>query len=104
MLMKTGFTLIELSIVLIIVSVIVGGVVGGQALIRQAELWSTPNLWSSFRLASPGAFSTPSKLSHDDYGAKRNKLHGLLKPLAEEVCSLKSYEALYGYNVCAIAQ
>jgi len=34
----SGFTLIELSIVLIIISLIVGGIVGGKSLIHSAEL------------------------------------------------------------------
>jgi len=33
-----GFTLVELSIVIVIVSLIIAGVVGGQALVRQAHL------------------------------------------------------------------
>ncbi len=35
-----GFTLIELSIVLVIISLIVGGVIGGKSLIRSAEIQS----------------------------------------------------------------
>ncbi len=35
---KNGFTLIELSIVLVIISLIVGGVIGGKSLIRASEL------------------------------------------------------------------
>ncbi len=35
---NSGFTLIELSIVLVIISLIVGGVIGGKALIHSAEL------------------------------------------------------------------
>ena len=35
---NTGFTLIELSIVLVIISLIVGGVIGGKVLIRSSEL------------------------------------------------------------------
>lgn len=37
---SSGFTLIELSIVLVIIGLMVGGIVGGRALIRQAELQS----------------------------------------------------------------
>jgi len=35
---NTGFTLIELSIVMIIISLIVGGIVGGKSLIRSAKV------------------------------------------------------------------
>ena len=37
---RNGFTLIELSIVLIVIGLLVAGIVGGQSLIRQAELRS----------------------------------------------------------------
>jgi len=37
---ETGFTLVELSIVIVIIGLIVAGVVGGQALVRQAKIRS----------------------------------------------------------------
>lgn len=48
---KTGFTLIELSIVLVIISLIVGGVIGGKALIRSAELQSILTDVNGFKTA-----------------------------------------------------
>ena len=36
--MKNGFSLVELSIVLVILGLLTGGILGGQALIRAAEL------------------------------------------------------------------
>jgi len=35
---NSGFTLIELSIVLVVIGLVVSGIVGGQALVKQAEL------------------------------------------------------------------
>jgi len=46
---NTGFTLIELSIVLIIISLIVGGIVGGKSLIRSAELQTISSDLARFR-------------------------------------------------------
>jgi len=46
-----GFTLIELSIVLIIISLIVGGVVGGRSLIHSANLNSIISEVNSYKLA-----------------------------------------------------
>jgi len=46
-----GFTLIELSIVLIIISLIVGGVVGGKSLIRSAEIGAVVSEANSFYAA-----------------------------------------------------
>ena len=41
---RNGFTLIELSIVIVIIGLIVAGVVGGQALVKQAKLPSLKNI------------------------------------------------------------
>jgi len=46
-----GFTLIELSIVLIIIGLIVGGIVGGQSLVKQSELKSVVSDIQSFKIA-----------------------------------------------------
>jgi len=51
MMKNKGFTLIELSIVLIIVALIVSGVVGGQALVKQAELKSVITYIQSIKTA-----------------------------------------------------
>jgi prepilin-type N-terminal cleavage/methylation domain-containing protein len=46
-----GFTLVELSIVLVIIGLIVGGVVGGQALIASAKISSTVSDFSKYKTA-----------------------------------------------------
>ncbi len=46
-----GFTLIELSIVLVIISLIVGGVIGGKALINSSELQSIITDVNGFKTA-----------------------------------------------------
>jgi len=48
---ENAFTLIELSIVLIIISLIVGGVVGGKSLIKSAELKSIISEHNTFQTA-----------------------------------------------------
>ena len=49
---KSGFTLIELSIVLVIIGLILGGVVGGKVLIDQAELRRVQNNISQYQAAT----------------------------------------------------
>ena len=48
---NTGFTLIELSIVLVIISLIVGGVIGGKALIRSSEALKLVQQLQSYQTA-----------------------------------------------------
>jgi len=48
---KKGFTLIELSIVIVIIGLIVAGVVGGQALVRQANLRSIVTDFNKYETA-----------------------------------------------------
>lgn len=67
---KRGFTLIELSIVIVLIGLIVAGVVGGQVLVQQAKLRSQISefqkysvAFNSFRLEygeMPGDFSMAS--------------------------------------------
>ena len=48
---RKGFTLIELSIVLVIIGLIVGGVLVGQDLIRAAEMRAIHGDWTKFETA-----------------------------------------------------
>ena len=49
--MNKGFSLVELSIVLVILGLLIGGVLTGQNLIRAAELRSIPVQFDSYRTA-----------------------------------------------------
>jgi len=48
---KKGFTLIELSIVIVIIGLIVAGVVGGQSLVRQAKIRSLISDYNKYQIA-----------------------------------------------------
>ena len=48
---NTGFTLVELSIVLVILGLLVGGVLSGQSLIRASELRSITTQFNGFQTA-----------------------------------------------------
>ncbi len=48
---ERGFTLIELSIVLVIIGLLVGGILGGQSLIRNAELQSVISEYAKYTSA-----------------------------------------------------
>lgn len=50
--MKNGFSLVELSIVLVIVGLLVGGVLAGKSLIRAAELRSVSTDYERYRTAT----------------------------------------------------
>ncbi|MBX9726822.1 MAG: prepilin-type N-terminal cleavage/methylation domain-containing protein [Rickettsiales bacterium] len=50
--MRRGFSLVELSIVLVILGLLVGGVLAGQSLIRAAELRSVITQSNNFRTAA----------------------------------------------------
>lgn len=49
---QKGFSLVELSIVLVILGLLVGGILGGRSLIRAAELRATAREYESFQTAT----------------------------------------------------
>lgn len=52
--MRLGFSLVELSIVLVILGLLTGGILAGQSLIRAAELRSIPTEFNRYRSAMYG--------------------------------------------------
>lgn len=61
-----GFTLIELSIVLVIIGLIIGGVMTGQTLIRQAEIKSVISEYQAFDTATNAYKQKYGALAGDD--------------------------------------
>src|SRR5688572_13725625 len=51
MLMKRGFSLVEMSMVLVIIGLLVGGVMGGQTLIKAAQVRKAITNTDKFRTA-----------------------------------------------------
>lgn len=80
-----GFTLVELSLVIVIIGLIVAGVVGGQTLVQQAKLrnvMSDLNKWqvgiNSFRLeynAIPGDFDNAAAFGLGTSGNGNRKIY-----------------------------
>lgn len=50
--LTSGFTLVELAIVLVIIGLIVGGVLAGQELVHQARIRQTVNQFTGFIAAA----------------------------------------------------
>lgn len=75
---KSGFTLVELSIVLVILGLLVGGVLAGQSLIHAAELRAISNEYDGYRTAINTFREKYSALPGDMPNASR--FWGLLDP------------------------
>lgn len=94
---RSGFSLVELSIVLVILGLLVGGILGGQSLIKAAELRSTVTeiqQWQTAVNTFKGKyFSLPGDMKNatrfwDDAGTKCATLRGggVTAALGEETC------------------
>jgi len=67
---QTGFTLVEIAIVLVIIGLLLGGVLKGQELITQAKIKNIANDFSGIAAAFYGYQDRYRKLPGDDNGAE----------------------------------
>lgn len=87
---RTGFSLVELSIVLVILGLLTGGILGGQALIKAAELravttefnqWQTAvNTFQDKYMAIPGDMKNATQFWGTDSGCGTNGAGGNTTP------------------------
>lgn len=92
--MKNGFSLVELSIVLVILGLLTGGILGGQALIRAAELravsteynrWITAvNTFQDKYMALPGDFYKAERFWSETWDGNGNGVIELGDNASEE--------------------
>lgn len=71
---EAGFTLIEMSIVLVIIGLLIGGVLKGQELIASTRLKSTVTQWDGYKAAVNGYMDRYNALPGDDPNAATNIL------------------------------
>ena len=74
---ESGFTLVELAIVLVIIGLIIGGVLVGQDMIKSAEIRSTIGQWESFNSAT-NVFKDKYRYIPGDINGTRAAEFGLL--------------------------
>ncbi|MCL2345172.1 MAG: prepilin-type N-terminal cleavage/methylation domain-containing protein [Desulfobulbus sp.] len=67
---QTGFTLVEIAIVLVIIGLLLGGVLKGQELITQAKIKNIANDFNQITAAVYGYQDRYRKLPGDDNGAE----------------------------------
>lgn len=105
---RTGFTLIEVSIVLVIIGLIIGGVLVGRDLIRAAEVRATIAQFERFNVAAnafrnkynclPGDCPTAGEFGIDPLSAGNGD--GFIGPCADG--NISSHTGCFtGYDECA---
>ena len=82
-----GFSLIELSIVLIIMGLLIAGVTGGASLIKSAKLRSVITEFTNYRTA------------YNTYYAQFGKVPGACNDDANKICSYDAFNVLFNEGI-----
>lgn len=97
--LQQGFSLIELSIVLVIMGLLIAGVSAGSSLVKSAELRALMTQVENFKVASGSYYAKKGRLPGDDASTTDANFAGNANGLIEFTTNVKSQFAMEGVNV-----
>lgn len=96
--MRTAFSLVELSVVLVILGLITGGILGGQAMIKAAELRSVTTEYNRYSTAATNFRDKYAAMPGDFPGA--TQAWGRMSSVGAVNCTTNSSAAVNAAGAC----